>query len=471
MKSKLVRRLSWTLFAGGLLMQAAVTRADTLPEALALTYLNNPTLNAARAGQRATDEQVPQALSGWRPTITVNGDIQEVEGTSTTTSEGSPIGPAMGPTSIRRSLDRRPGSLTITLSQPIFRGFGTIEGTRAAEATVKAGQQNLLATEQDVLFSAVQAYMDVYSGRQLVALQQENVTVLRGQLSASNERFEVGEITRTDVAQSRASLSQSQATLADQQAILGEAVARYVQIVGRAPGKLKYPSIQGLPSSLEGALAIAGETNPEILAAAFVEDAAFHNIGVQLAPLLPELSVRAEGNVNEDFKGRNGDKSESAAVGGFLTVPLYEAGLVYSRVREAKQLASQRRIQIIEVARSVRQAVAAAWSAYVSFRQIISAAKQAVSAARLALEGIRQEFSAGTRTTLDILDAQAVVVTARTTQVNAERNRVVAAYQLIAAIGRLTARDLRLNVPYYDVEENYRAVRNKWIGTGVETVE
>ena len=467
MKFKLVARLSWVLCAVFLLRPDA-TLADTLPEALAQTYLNNPTLNAARAGQRATDEQVPQALSGWRPTITVNGDIQEIEGTSTTTTEGAP---GTDPMTVRRSLDATPGSLTIGLSQPIFRGFGTIEGTRAAEATVKAGQQHLLATEQDVLFSAVQAYMDVYSGRQLVSLQQENVTVLRGQLNASNERFGVGEITRTDVAQSRASLSQSQATLADQQAILGEAVARYVQIVGRTPGRLKYPSIKGLPSSLEGALAIAGETNPEILAAAFVEDAAFHNIGVQLAPLLPELSVRAEANVNKDFKGPHGDKTESAAVGGFLTVPIYEAGLVYSRVREAKQLASQRRIQIIEVARSVRQAVAAAWSAYAAYRQIIAAARDAVSAARLALEGIREEFSAGTRTTLDILDAQAAVVTARTTLVNAERNRVVAAYQLIAAIGRLTAQDLRLNVPYYDVEENYRRVRNKWIGTGVETLE
>ncbi len=463
MEIKSAWRLSRIFWAGALLLHTGTAWADTLPQALAQTYLNNPTLNAARAGQRATDEQVPQALSGWRPTITVNGDIQEVEGTSRSRQEGSPL-------TVKQSLDRRPGSLTITLSQPVFRGFGTIEGTKAAEATVRAGQQDLLATEQNVLFDAVQAYMDVYSGRQLVALQRENVGVLRGQLSASNERFGVGEITRTDVAQSRASLSQSQATLADQQATLREAEARYVQIIGHAPGKLSYPKITGLPASLESAFSIAAEINPNILAAAFVEVAAYHNIGVQLAPLLPELSIRAEGNLNKDFKN-SGNRSESAAVGGFLTVPLYEAGLVYSRVREAKQLASQRRIQIIEVTRSVRQAVAAAWGAYTAYRQIIAAAREAVSAARLALEGIRQEFSAGTRTTLDILDAQAAVVTARTTQVNAERNRVVAAYQLIAAIGRLTAYDLRLDVPYYDAEENYRAVRNKWIGTGANTLE
>lgn len=465
MEFKLIRHCGSVLCA--VLLFAEAARADTLPEALALTYLNNPTLNAARAGQRATDEQVPQALSGWRPTITVNGDIQEVDETSTKL-EGEP---GMEPVATRRSLDRRPGSLTITLSQPVFRGFGTIEGTKAAEATVRAGQQNLLASEQEVLFSAVQAYMDVYSARQLVALQQENVTVLRGQLNASNERFEVGEITRTDVAQSRASLSQARGTLADQQAILAEAVARYVQIVGQTPGRLRYPRITGLPPSLESAFATAAEVNPSILAAAFVEIAAHHNIGVQRAPLLPELSIRAEGNVKEDFKGTNVDKSESAAIGGFLTVPIYEAGLVYSRVREAKQLASQRRIQIIEVARSVRQAVAAAWNAYVSYRQLIAAARDAVEAARLALEGVREEFSAGTRTTLDVLDAQAAVVAARTTLVDAERNRVIAAYQLIAAIGRLTAEDLKLNVPYYDVEENYRAVRNKWIGTGVETID
>jgi outer membrane protein len=336
---------------------------------------------------------------------------------------------------------------------------------------VRAGQQNLLATEQNVLFDAVQAYMDVYSARQLVTLEQENVGVLQGQLRASNERFKVGEITRTDVAQSQASLGQARATLADQRARLAAAVATYVQVIGHSPGKLKYPRIPKLPRSLEAAFAKAGEINPDILAAAFVEDAAFHNIGVQRAPLLPELSMRAEATVSDELHGNNGNRTESASVGGFLTVPIYEAGLVYSRVREAKQLASQRRIQIIEVARSVRQAVAAAWNAYAAYNQIISAARQQVSAARLALEGVRQEYSAGTRTTLDILNAQAAVVTARTTSVNAERNRVVAAYQLVAAVGQLTAIDLRLGVPYYDIEENYRRVRNKWIGTDVQTVD
>jgi TolC family type I secretion outer membrane protein len=460
MKTQPGRRLSKFLCAAALLLCMPAARADTLTEALAQTYLTNPTLNAARAGQRATDEQVPQALSGWRPTITVEGEAREIEGTTTNRT-----------TKIRQSIDSAPGALTIVLAQPVFRGFATVEGTKAAEATVRAGQQNLLATEQNVLFDAVQAYMNVYSDRQLVALQQENVVVLRGQLKASNERFNVGEITRTDVAQSQASLGQAQATLADQQAILAADAATYLQVIGHPPGRLKYPRTPKLPASLEAAYATAGEINPDILAAAFVEDAAYHNIGVQRAPLLPELSVRADATISDELHGRNGNKTESASLGGFLSVPIYEAGLVYSRVREAKQLASQRRIQIIEVARSVRQAVAAAWNAYLAYRQIIAAGRQQVSAARLALEGVRQEYSAGTRTTLDILNAQAAVVIARTTLVNAERNRVVAAYQLLAAIGELTAIDLRLGVPYYNIEENYRAVRNKWIGTDVQTVD
>ncbi|MGH6906527.1 MAG: TolC family outer membrane protein, partial [Aestuariivirga sp.] len=424
MKNILGGKLFWFPCAAVLLLQTAPARADPFTEALSQAYLGNPTLQAARAGQRATDELVPQALSGWRPTVTVDGDIQEVEGTSK----------SYKPT-FKQSIDQTPGSVTITLSQPVFRGFATVEGTKAAKSSVRAGQQNLLATEQNVLFTAVQAYMDVYSGRQLVALQQENVDVLRSQLNASNARFEVGEITRTDVAQSRASLSQSQAALADQQATLAADVATYVQVIGHPPGKLRYPVIAHLPSSLESAFAIAAEINPNILAAAFVEDASVHGIGVERAGLLPEISLQADASVSDDFQRNNGNYTESATVGGVLSVPLYEAGLVYSRVREAKHLASQRRIQIIEVARSVRQAVAASWSAYAAYRQIIAAGKDQVSAARLALEGVMQEYSAGTRTTLDVLDAQAAVVSARTTLVNAERNRVIAAYQLIAAIG------------------------------------
>jgi TolC family type I secretion outer membrane protein len=451
-------------------LAAADARAESLDAALAKTYLGNPTLNAARAGQRATDEQVPQALSGWRPTVTVTGTIGH-DWTDTTSykidDDGNPLTPKR---TVTTTTSTDPGSVTISLAQPLFRGFATVEGTRSAESTVLAGQQNLLATEQSVLFSAVQAYMDVYARRQLVALQQENVKVLEAQLDAANERFKVGEITRTDVAQAQASLSLARGDLASARANLAAAMASYIQVVGGDPGKLAYPRIPKLPANVEAAIAIAEETNPSILAAAFVEDASVHRIGVARAPLLPQLAFQADASMKDDL-GAVGGHTEEAAVAGVLTIPLYEAGAVYSRVREAKQLASQRRIEVIEMARAVRQAVAASWSLLSASRQLIAAAADQVKAAKLALDGVRQEFAAGTRTTLDVLDAQAVVVSARTNLVNAQRNQVIAAYQLLSAIGHLTARDLGLDVPYYDAEENYRRVRNKLIGTDANTVE
>lgn len=444
------------------LMQAAPALADTLFGAMERAYSTNPTLQGERAGQRATDELVPQALSGWRPTVTYNSQLER--NWNDTSGTGF------------KQRDSNSGAASITLSQPLFQGFRTIENTRASEARVDAGRQSLLETEQRVLFDVVQAYMNVYAGRQLVALQKQNVAALRGQLNASNERFNVGEITRTDVAQSRARLAEAQSLQSNAEANLATAVATYLQIVGKEPGKLNYPKMSKLPKTLNTALSIAGETNPQILAAAFVEVARQHDIGVRRANLLPQASLDADALITNTFGdndalGRNIPPNRSASVTVNLRVPIYEAGLDYSRVREAKQLASQSRIDVIEIGRAVRQAVAQAWNAYVAFGEIIRNRKTQVSAAQLALSGIQQEYQAGTRTTLDVLNAQSELVSARTTLVNAERDRVIAAYQLLAAVGRLTARDLGLNVAIYDPEENYNRVRNKWIGTDVKTVE
>lgn len=452
MTGKLVRGIALAVALSTAALLPAAAEADTLFGAMEKAYTTNPTLNGARAGQRATDEQVPQALSGWRPTVTLNGQVGH-----TTTQQNITV-------------MQDSAQLSITLQQPLFNGFKTVEGTKAAEARVEAGRQNLLQTEQSVLFNVVQAYMNVYADRQLVGLQRQNVGVLKAQLRAANERFNVGEITRTDVSQARASLAQAQANLSNAEGKLAGDVAKYLQIVGNEPGKLSYPKIARLPKSLKNALAAAGETNPLILANAFVEVAAGHDIEVARGNLLPNAYLQAQG-----FTSRNLQNSVKAQQGfsvtANLSIPLYEAGQVYSSIRRAKQLASQQRIAVIEVARQVRQAVAASWSAYVALGDIITAAKSQVSASQLALDGVQQEYQAGTRTTLDVLNAQAAVVSAKTTLVTAERDRVVAAYQLMGSIGQLTARDMGLNVTIYDPAENYNRVRNKWIGTGVETIE
>ncbi len=448
-----------TVFLSGvlLLLPTSEVLAETLNQALASAYSTNPTIRADRARQRGTDEMVPQALSGWRPQVTAEAQLGHTWAFTDT--------PGDNQTGETDSLE-----LFIGLSQPLFRGFKTVEGTKQAESTVEAGRFNLLAVEQNILFQAVQAYMNVIRDRQIVALRQQDITVLNEQLRAANELFNAGQTTKTDTAQARARLGQSQADHATSRAVLAASVANYDKIVGHPPGSLKYPKIARLPKTLEAAFAIASETNPTVLAAAFVEDASLHQVKVIRGDLLPQLSLQASATLIDDL-GRDLGNSHSETVAGVLTIPIYEAGLVYSTVREAKQIASQRGIEVIEIGRAVREAVASAWNFYVALGQTIEAARIQVSATRLAMQGVKEEYQAGSRTTLDVLNAQREVVTARILLVQAERDRVVAAYQLLAATGQLTPQHLGLGVAVYDVEENYRRVRNKWIGTDVETVE
>jgi outer membrane protein len=451
-----------TLFASvavvAFLAGSANAFAETLAEALAASYAGNPTLRAERARQRGTDEQVPQALSGWRPVVNAEGSA--TQRWSHTSVYNAP----------NIKSDNASSGVTIALSQPIFRGFKTVNGVKQAESSVLAGQQNLLAVEQDVLFQAVQAYMNVIRDRQILALRQKNVGFLRQQLGAADERFKVGEITRTDVAQSRARLAQSQAAVASANANLESSIASYEKVVGHKPGSLKYPGAAKVPRSLDSAQSAALEINPNILSAAYVEEAARYNIEVVKGDLLPELSVGASATLTDNPQS-GVRRSNSEQIDGTLTIPLYEAGRVYSGVRQSKQVASQRRLEVIVAGRSVREGVANAWYFLQSSRQSISANKIQVSSSELALDGVRQEYLVGSRTTLDVLDAQSEVVSARINLVAAQRDQIVSSYQILGSIGRLTARDLHLRVDYYDPDENYRAVRNKWFGTKANTVE
>jgi outer membrane protein len=428
--------------------------SETLSETLVSAYTSNPALRAERARQRSTDEQVPQALSGWRPTVTAQGAVAQSWADSSITSTSKNTG----------------ASVTIALSQPIFRGFKTVNGTLQAEANVQAGRQDLLAVEQSVLFEGVQAYMNVIRDRQIVVLRQKNVGVLQQELKAANERFKVGEITRTDVAQSRARVAQSQTFVASAKASLATSVAAYEKVVGHMPGTLSYPGLSQLPRSLNEAQAVAAEINPSILAAAYVEEASNYNVEVVKGDLLPEIHLAVSATYNDNPQ-KNVDESNNEQIQVVLTVPLYEAGRVYSAVRQSKQVASQRRLEVIQAGRSVREGVSNAWHFLESARQAIQANKVQVSANQLALDGVRQEYLVGSRTTLDVLNAESDVVTARIALVSAERDQVVSAYQILGSIGRLTARDLHLSVDYYDVEENYRTVRGKWFGTTANKVE
>ena len=440
-----------------LVLAPAAARAETIAAALAAAYRSNPQLMAERARQRATDEQVPQAQSGWRPVVTADGVGGKVFVDSTRTASGG-----------GGARDYEVGSVEITLSQPIFRGFKTVNGIRRAEAVVDAGRQVLLAVEQQILLDAATAFMNVIRDRNIVLLRRKSVSVLGEQLRASQARLNVGEITRTDVAQASARHAEAISNLTASEANLQASIANYVRIVGHQPKELKFPPLSPrVPKSLDEALAVASRTNPEILAASFNEEAARAEIKIAKGDLLPSVSLQASYSYSHQTGPFSSAFSEDGRIFGVVSVPLYEAGSVYSRVREAKQIASQRRLEILDARRVVREQVTRAWHILLAAGALIRSASEQISATELALDGVRQEAQVGTRTTLDVLDAEREYVNAQVILVTAQRDQIVAGYQLVAAIGRMTAADLRLSVDLYDPSDNYHYVRDKWIGTDI----
>ena len=432
---------------------SVVVQAESLNDALRRAYQKNPDLRAERARQRATDELVPTAKSGWRPRIVAEGAATQ----------------NWSDTDISKTTSNFSQSLDIQLSQPLFRGFKTVEGIKAAKAQVEAGRQNLLAVEQNVLFQAVNAYAAIVRDRQVLRVRQSNVVNLNKQVKGAAARFEVGEVTRTDVSQAKAQLSAAQAGAALAKANLEASIAEYVAVIGNKPGKLTGYKLAKIPASLDKALSIAQASNPSVLAAAFVHDAALHNIEIAKGDLLPTLALNASANYTND--PREGlEHSESATIQGVLTVPLYQNGSEYSAVRQAKQAASQQQLRIIGATRTVRQQVTSSWYVLIASRQAIVSAKAQVSASNAALDGINQEYLVGSRSTIDVLNAEQSVLNAQLTLINAEHDQLVASYQILASIGHLTARHLGLG-GYYDVRKNYDNVKNKWIGLEAETVK
>jgi outer membrane protein len=463
---KSIRRKVRTLLMASAIavMSLPAAQAETLHEALAAAYRTNPTLGAERARQRATDEQVPQALSGWRPRISASGNAQASETRSIqNVFDGDPP-------QLRTDYETSEGSegqLSIQLTQPIYDGGRTPAAIRAAESRVEAGRQQLLSVEQDILFRTVQAYMNVWRDRQIVSLRSQNIKVLAEQLRASRLRFQVGEVTRTDVAQSEARLSEARALESSARAQLVASIASYEALTGYKPGKLSTPRAPRLPKSLDAALRHAKELNPNILLSALVADAASHDIDVARSDLLPSLSVQGTAAISDDWEEQNGNV-QTRQIRAILDVPLYDGGSTYSRVRQAKQTESQNRIQIIEATRQVRESVTSSWSFQISERDNISAARSQVAASQQALNGVREEYLVGSRSTLDVLNAQQELLDARTRLVQAERNYVVAAYQVLGNMGKLTSKYLALRVPQYQPELNYKRVRDKWFGTDIE---
>ena len=428
-------------------------RAETLKEALATAYQNNPILEGQRASVRAEDENVSQALSGYRPTVSASATA------STERTKNF-----FDPTSGKQTL--KPITAVVSAEQPIFRSFRTYNAVKESKTRVEAARSGLVSTEQDVLLNTVAAYMDVLRDQAVLDLRRNNVQVLDRQLGASRDRFEVGEITRTDVAQSEARKSGSISSRTAAEADLTASRVAYARIVGNAPGTLEQPEPMGaLPDSEERAIEIALAENPDLQAARLEEEAARQAISTAKSELGPEFSVVAQYEYAED-QFVSGFSATTTSIMAKATVPIYAAGVTSSRIRQAKQINAQRRMQSIETEREIREAVSKAWEQLRAARAIIESSESQVNANKIALEGVRQEQEVGSRTTLDVLDAEQEALDAEVELVRARRDEYVASFQLLSAMGRATARSLNLPVEYYEPAKYYDHATSSWFGWG-----
>jgi outer membrane protein len=428
-------------------------QAESLSEALSTAYLYNPTLKSARAQLRATDENVARAKSGFRPTVTGQADH------SYTHVETKPPSAYEG--------DSYPRNYSVTLSQPLFSGFRSINAVKGAEAGVEAGREDLRSAEQQVLLDAVTYYVNVVRDQALLNLQENNLKVLDEQLKATQDRFDVGEVTKTDVAQARARSSGATSQISAARANLQTSRAGYAQVIGRSPGTLRDPGpARRLPKTLEQALQIGERENPSIIAAIFRERAQEHAVKQARGELLPSLNLQA--GYTRSFDGSVPGREDVTTVTGVLTVPIYEAGEVSARIRQGVETQSQLRHQIDAAREQVHANVISAWGTYTAARAQIRSDAAQVEANRVALAGVKEEEKVGQRTVLDVLNAEQELLNSQVSLTTSKRNLAVASYALLSATGQISAANLELSVEQYDPTNHYRDVSDKWYGWDVD---
>jgi outer membrane protein len=442
--------------AAAVLATARGAAAETLAEALADAYNNNPQLLAERALLRATDENVPQALSGWRPTVQFTGSAGFEH------QENRPAAPPSFPAEVAL----RPNTLDLNVTQPVFNGGRTVALTAQAEKTVEAERARHIAVEETVFLSVAQAYLDVVRDQATLDLAINNEQVLRRQLEATNDQFRVGAVTRTDVAQAEARLAGATASRQLAEGNLQVSRANYARAVGHVPSKLEQPSLRPtLPTTRDEAIALASAKNPNVIAALFTEDAARDTVDATRDQLLPSLSLVGDALRTGDQTVKGRDLTAYSIIAR-VAVPLYEGGSVYSQTRQAAETVGQRRSLTDDARRAAIQGSTQAWEQVTSGRAQVVSLQSTIRAAEIALEGVRQEATVGSRTVLDVLNAEQELFTDRVQLVTAQHDLALAEFSLSNQIGRLTAADLKLPVTLYDVDKHYRSVRDKWIGFG-----
>jgi outer membrane protein len=449
----------------GLLAAASPASAQTLNDALAAAYSNNPTLQSERATLRATDEGVPAALAGWRPTVILSGSAGYIQGNTT-----APVTNNLGfSTNETTSASRDVASVQAEITENVYNGGKTKATTNQAKNRVRSERANLVNIEQQVFINAVTAYVTVIQNQQLLALANNNEQVLKEQLKATQDRFSVGEITRTDVAQSESSLALAQAQVQTAQGNLQTARATYQAVIGLPPGKLVPPQPLTLPVNSENQAALAAASNnPAVVQARFAEAAAADNVDIAWSTLLPTLQLQGIG-YNQINQAQSNYTTNGAEILASLSIPLYQGGSEYAAIRQAVQQREAARQQVDLQRRTAIQTAQQNWETLVATRATISSTRAEIAANEIALDGTEREAIVGSRTTLDVLNAQQLLLQSQVTLVQNLASLVTASYNVAAAIGRFTARDIGLHVPLYDDNAYYRAVKDAWIGTGDPT--
>jgi outer membrane protein len=441
--------------------------AGTLEGALILAYQTNPQLNAQRAATRATDENVTSALAGYRPRVTGTSSLAEQyidQVTKATSSAGPPIyaqTKGAGATS----------TFGLTTTQTLFNGFQTGNRTRQAEGQVFAARETLRSSEQTVLLSAATAYMNLLRDAAILELQRSNVNVLEVTLRQTRDRFAAGEVTRTDVAQAESSLASGRAQLASAESNYITSRANYRQIIGVEPPARLAPGapVDRLsPRTVDGAIARARNEHPSVTTAMYNVDVAALQVKVAEGALYPTLA--AVGTVQKTFGPTSSlaiVENLSASLAAQLSVPIYQGGAEYAAVRQSKETLGQRRLDLDTARDQVQSTVVQSWGQLEAAKAQIAATTAQVTAAEVALNGVREEARVGQRTTLDVLNAQQALVNARVALVTAQRDRVVASYTVLAAVGSLSPQVLGLRIEVYDPMVHYQQIRDAWAGVRI----
>ncbi|MDY0957083.1 MULTISPECIES: TolC family outer membrane protein [unclassified Sphingomonas] len=459
MRLHLTSGLTSGVAIGAALLLAGTASAETLREAMVRAYQSNPTITGQRAAQRATDENVPIARSNGLPSLQSTGQIID----NIVVANNNFLNP------------ERVGTGQVQLSVPLYQGGAVKNAVRAAETRVDAGRAQLRGVEANLFTNVVAAYMNVIRDEAIVNLNTRNVNVLDTNLRASRDRFQVGDLTRTDVAQSEARLAQARAQLQSAQANLISSRENYINIVGIAPVGLEQPpALPTLPASPNAAVGVALDQNPQLIAARRSADATRYDINVARANRLPRLAAVSSGNYFNYLGSLNVPNvpasGVNATVGVQVSMPLFQGGRPAAQVRQAEALRGQALENATATERQVVAQVRSAYAVWQSSQEVILSAESAVRANSLSLEGVRAENSVGTRTVLDILNAEQELLNSQVTLVTARRDAYVAGFALIAAMGNAEARDLGLDGgSLYDPVANYKRVRNRisdWGGDG-----